>query len=132
MMATRTTEQEWEHAVAGTVLSVSLGGILLGVFQLADGESIGTIPLLLGSVGCGLLLYRSWNSLRQAFRERIDSSTTRSESDPQAVLRERYARGDIDRAEFDRRLQGLQTSETDDVTEHDESSTERKIISKRN
>lgn len=131
-MATRTTDQEWEHAVIGTIISVSLGGVLLGVFQLAEGESIGTIPLVLGCVGCGLFLYRSRNSLYQEIQKRIKSATTISEDDPQAVLRERYARGDIDSEEFNRRLQELQTSDTDNATEQDESSSNRKIISKRN
>lgn len=132
-MATETTDQEWKHAVIGTVLSVSVGGILLGVFQLADGESIGTVPLFFGSVGIGLLFYRSWNSRRRVLEEQIDSSVTRFEDDPQDVLRERYARGDIDYTEFDRRLQRLQTSDGD-RNEHDETDdtrTDRELVSER-
>ncbi|MFC6963405.1 hypothetical protein ACFQL7_03695 [Halocatena marina] len=44
-MATRTTDPEWEYAVIGTTLCVSVGAVLLGVFQLVDGESVGTVPL---------------------------------------------------------------------------------------
>lgn len=131
-MATRTTDQEWEHAVIGTIISVSIGGILLGGFQLADGESVGTLPLVFGCVGCGLFLYRSWDSLYQEIRKRIKSAITVSEDDPQAVLRERYARGDIDSEEFNCRLQELQTSAMDDTTEQNDASTNQTIISKRN
>lgn len=88
--------------VSMAILAVGLGGLALGVpyawvvFPVGYG---GVLPLALALV------------------RRRESSTTapepRSEDTPLATLRERYARGEIDEDEFERRVEGLIETESD-------------------
>jgi hypothetical protein len=89
------------------ILLVGLGGFALGIpwawvaFPVGYG---GVLPLTLG-----LLRRRSETQDRST-----GSSTTEStpaDSDPLATLRERYARGEIDESEFERRVEGLLETE---------------------
>jgi uncharacterized membrane protein len=55
----------------------------------------------------------------------FDAEEEDAGSDPVEALRERYARGEIDEVEFERRLEGLLATEDADAT--DESSIERAL-----
>lgn len=130
-MSTQSTNREWENAVIGTGLIASLGAILLGVFQLAEGVSVGVVPLCIGGIGALLLFFLpNWNKRRQVLRDRISPYiSSPPDDDPRFTLRERYARGEIDDAEFTRRLRQLRASNTDD---EDDLTTDQDIISRRN
>lgn len=130
-MATRTTDPEWEYAVIGTTLCVSVGAVLLGVFQLVDGESVGTVPLFFGGIGLGLLLYRWYIRMWRA-DDGTDSSATAYGDDPYAALLERYTRGNIDDTRSDDQSLDIRPPCSDDDDEQDESTAKRSIVPKRN
>ncbi len=129
-MATRTTDPEWEYAVIGTTLCVSVGAVLLGVFQLVDGESVGTVPLFFGGTGLGLLIYR-WYSRTWRADDGTDSSVTAFKDDSYAALLERYTRN-IDDTTSDDQFLDIRPPCSDDDDEQDESTAERSIVPKRN
>ncbi|WP_324756106.1 SHOCT domain-containing protein [Haloarcula sp. GH36] len=85
------------------ILLVGVGGLALGVswawiaFPIGYG---GVLPLTLG-----VLRARSAAGDRSA-------ETQPTESTPVATLRERYARGEIDESEFERRVEGLLETES--------------------
>lgn len=109
-MATETT-QEWENAVVGTILGSSLGALALGGFQLANGEVSGLVSVCLGVCGFAFIgFHPTWNAQRQAGKERVRRFFTSSSSDPINVLRNQYVSGEIDDAEFDRRLRKLRAA----------------------
>lgn len=61
--------------------------------------------------------------MKEAMREKTGESAEGGSTDPVEELRERYARGEIDEAELERRLDAL--LETEDVDADDEESIER-------
>ncbi|MFC6975164.1 SHOCT domain-containing protein [Halomicroarcula sp. GCM10025709] len=85
------------------ILLVGLGGLALGIpwawvaFPVGYG---GVLPLTIG------LLRR-----RSAAADR-SSEPSPTDSGPLATLRERYARGEIDEGEFERRVEGLLETES--------------------
>lgn len=131
-MATQSTDREWENAVIGTILTSSLLSILLGLFQLAESEIIGVVPILVGCCGVLLLFFiTDWNERQRDLSNRIRwVPDPTSRTDPHSTLQEQYARGDIDLAEFNRRLRRLQTSETDE--DLDDPTSDREIVPRRN
>jgi uncharacterized membrane protein len=133
-MATQSTDREWENAVIGTVITSSLLAILLGVFQLAEGEMIGVVPILVGCGGALLLFFLAdWNERQQELSDQISwIPETTFGNDPRSTLQEQYARGDIDLAEFNRRLRRLQASDSDEDADPDDPTTDREIVSRRN
>jgi uncharacterized membrane protein len=133
-MATQPTDREWKNAVIGTVLTSSLIAILLGVFQLAEGEAIGFLSIFIGASGVLLLFFLSdWSARKQELRNRISQYlTSTAEDNPHSTLQEQYARGDIDLAEFDRRLRRLQAPDADEDRDNADDSDDRDIISRRN
>lgn len=131
-MTTQSTHRRWENAVIGTVLTSSVLSVLLGLFQLAEGAMIGVVPILIGCSG-GLLLFflTDWNERQQELSNRISwFPDAASGNDPRSTLEEQYARGDIDHAEFNRRLRRLQASDSDGNVDY--SPTDREIVSRRN
>lgn len=131
-MATQSTDREWENAVIGTVITASLLSILLGLFQLAEGEIIGVVPIFVGCSGALVLFFLAdRNERQQELSNRISwFPDPTSRTDPRSTLQEQYARGDIDLAEFNRRLRRLQASDADE--DRDDSPTDREIVSRRN
>ena len=131
-MATQSTDREWENAVIGTVLTSSLLSILLGVFQLADGAIIGVVPIFVGCCGALVLFFLvDWNDRQQELSNRNSwFPDSLSRTDPRSTLQDQYARGDIDLAEFNRRLRRLQASNMDE--DADDHPTDREVVSRRN
>jgi uncharacterized membrane protein len=88
--------------VSMAVLAVGLGGLALGIgwawvaFPVGYG---GVLPLAIG-----------WAKSR-ARSESADGRSQHDRDDPLATLRERYARGEIDDVEFERRVERLVETE---------------------
>lgn len=100
-----------EHEpVNRAILAISIVAALLGVTMLASGELFALGALLIGLLGFAYLKADS-TALNQGERSRDDSSVD-SREDALTVLRQRYARGDIDESEFERRLDDLLATET--------------------
>jgi len=91
------------------ILAVSMMAALLGVTQVATGEVTGLAALLVAVLG---FAYLKADLDAVGTAADADEGTT-AEDDPLTVLRDRYARGEIDRDEFERRLDDL--LETDPV-----------------
>lgn len=92
------------------ILAVSMVAALLGVTMLASGEVFALGPLVVGILGFAYLKADT-EQIARRLGSRVDTAT-----DPQeealTVLRQRYARGEIDQAEFERRLNDLLETET--------------------
>jgi uncharacterized membrane protein len=94
----------------GSILAVTILVALLGVLMIATGEifAVGTlIVVLLGFASFKMDI----NQLTRQERSHDDTSTDPTE-DALVVLRQRYARGEIDQAEFEQRLNDLLETET--------------------
>lgn len=109
-----------EDAVNLAILAVSIVAALLGVTMLASGELSALGALLAGLLGFAYLKADSIG-LHRWTRSRDDTSVD-SQEDALTLLRQRYARGDIDESEFERRLDDLLATETLEQAEeyHDE------------
>src|SRR5699024_6468093 len=107
---------------------VSIIAFLFGIVQLGTGTLFGVFPILIGVVG---LLYLAGGGER--IGEWLDTRTTAdttaddASEDALTTLRQRYARGEIDHAEFERRLNELLETETvsDVASRNDERLVER-------
>lgn len=103
------------------ILAVSIVAVLLGVTMLAAGEVVALAPLILGLLGFAYL--------KTDINQISDwgSSQSNSDTDPQeealTILRERYARGEIDQDEFERRLDDLLETETVEQAEQHQKKT---------
>lgn len=104
--------------VEGGILAVALVASLLGVSLLATGEILALGPLIVGILG---FLYLTGDSdqinqwLASRTSEWVDSqdgTAINTKEDALTILRQRYARGEIDQAEFERRLNDLLETET--------------------
>ncbi|UOO96048.1 SHOCT domain-containing protein [Halococcus dombrowskii] len=110
------------------VVPVSIIAFLFGIVQLGTGTLFGVLPILIGVVG---LLYLAGGGER--IGEWLDTRTTAdttaddASEDALTTLRQRYARGEIDHAEFERRLNELLETETvsDVASRNDERLVER-------
>lgn len=110
------------------VVPVSIIAFLFGIVQLGTGTLFGVFPILIGVVG---LLYLAGGGER--IGEWLDTRTTAdttaddASEDALTTLRQRYARGEIDHAEFERRLNELLETETvsDVASRNDERLVER-------
>lgn len=92
------------------ILAFSMVAALLGVTMLAAGELFALGPLLVGIFGFAYLKAES-NPLSR-WRRSHDDTVTDPQEDALTVLRQRYAQGDIDQPEFERRLDDLLETET--------------------
>lgn len=90
------------EAVDRAILAVSVVAVLFGVTLLAAGEVFALTAIIIGVLGFAYL--------------KTDIDQNSSDTDPQqdalTILRERYARGEIDQDEFERRLDDLLETET--------------------
>jgi uncharacterized membrane protein len=99
---------------AAVVIPVSLLAFVIGIGQIAFGTLLGIIPLLIGVIG---VVYRS-GGIAQITGENNYENTERTQQDEVptedalAIIRNRYARSEIDQTEFDRRLDHLLETET--------------------
>lgn len=107
--------------VDAAILAVSMIAVLLAITMLAGGEVLALAPLIVGLLGFVYL---------KADTDQIYgwlSSKNNTETDPEeealTVLRQRYARGEINQEEFERRLNDLLETETlEQAKEHHEKS----------
>jgi len=99
-----------ETVVAGVVsaltFAVGFGLLALGVWWFWIVFPVGFAGVLPAALGL-TRLYRTGD-------ETVDQSTAATEQDALETLRERYARGEIDEAEFERRLDALLETESAD------------------
>ena len=94
----------------GLILTVAFGLLALGVpwfWVVFPVGFAGLLPVALGVT--------KWYEQRQTdHRTHQSESTTTTEEDALETLRNRYARGEIDEAEFERRLEALLETESID------------------
>lgn len=104
-----------DGAVEHAILAVSIIAALLGVSILASGEIAALGVLAIGVVGFAYLERDSeWLEARTDSREYSNEDPG---EEALATLRRRYARGDIEKAEFERKLDDLLETETIDRAE---------------
>ena len=95
-------------ATTGLVLTVAFGLLALGVPWFWVAFPVGFGGLLPVAMGVA-----KWYEQRQtAHRMPASESTTTSDQEALETLRNRYARGEIDEAEFERRLEALLETES--------------------
>ena len=113
-------------AVDAAILAIAMTAVLLGITMLASGEVFALAPLILGLLGFAYLKTDD-DPISQWIRSEDDTVTDPKE-DALSVLRQRYARGEIDEDEFERRLNDLLETETVEQAEehHEESLVEER------
>ena len=100
-------------ATTGLVLAVAFGLLALGVSWFWVVFPVGFAGLLPVAMGV-----TKWYERRQADpRTPTSESTTTAEEEALETLRNRYARGEIDEAEFERRVEVLLETESVDDAE---------------
>ena len=108
-------------SVDNAILAIAMTAVLLGITMLASGEVFALAPLILGLLGFAYLKADD-DPISQWIRSEDDTVTDPKE-DALSVLRQRYARGEIDEDEFERRLSDLLETETvEQAEEHHEES----------
>lgn len=98
------------EAVDRAILGVSIVAVLLGVTLLAAGEVFALTAIIIGVLGFAYL--KSDVDQISDWRSSQTNSETDSQEDALTILRERYARGEIEQDEFERRLDDLLETET--------------------
>lgn len=97
-----------DDQVDRAILSVAIVGGLLGVALLAEGQLVALGPLVVAAMGFAY----AKGDLQQFLDRSGGEGDGTAERDPLDALRDRYARGEIDEAEFERRLDDLLKTET--------------------
>ena len=96
--------------IDGAIMAVAMVAALLGVAMLAGGELLALGPLIVGILG---FVYLKTDIDRiDRWLGTGDDTTTNPQEEALTVLQRRYARGEIDQAEFERRLNDLLETET--------------------
>ena len=99
-----------DEDIDGAIMAVAMVAALLGVAMLAGGELLALGPLIVGILG---FVYLKTDIDRiDRWLGTGDDTTTNPQEEALTVLRRRYARGKIDQAEFERRLNDLLETET--------------------
>lgn len=102
------------HPVDGGILAVSLVSTFLGIGVVASGNPLGVLVLLIGAAG---FVHLKGGLAELATSTEQESHQADASDDPLTIIRNRYARGEIDQAEFERLLDDLVETETlSDVT----------------
>ncbi|MFC7133682.1 MULTISPECIES: SHOCT domain-containing protein [Salinibaculum] len=101
-----------DHAI----LAISIIAVLLGVTMLAGGGLTALAPIFFGLLGFAYLK-ADFEHLRAWIGSRDESDVDEAE-DALAVLRSRYASGELDHDEFERRLEDLLETETVEQAEN--------------
>lgn len=104
-----------DEDIDGIILLCSMIATIYGIFLLTAGQihSIGLLALGI----LGFIYLKAGGALLGQWLSPDAASTEETEQDPLTTLRQRYARGEIDRAEFERRLNDLLETETLDRAE---------------
>lgn len=111
-----------EGDIDDIILVCSMVATIYGIFLLTAGQIHSVGLLFLGVLGF-VYLKMEEGPLRW-LRSPDDASTEETEQEPLTTLRQRYARGEIDRPEFERRLNDLLETETVEQAEtHHEQTT---------
>ncbi len=105
-----------EEDIDDTILVCSMLATIFGILLLAGGQMVSIGLLFLGVLGFAYLK-TDGELLGQWLGASDDDSAQETEQDPLTTLRQRYASGEIDRAEFERRLNDLLETETLDQAE---------------
>ncbi|WP_336361959.1 SHOCT domain-containing protein [Halalkalicoccus salilacus] len=99
------------------ILAVSIVSVLLGVMLLAAGEVFALTAIIIGVLGFAYL--KTEIDQISEWRSSQSSSDTDPQQDALTILRERYARGEIDQDEFERRLDDLlETATVEQAEQH--------------
>lgn len=99
-----------EDDVDDTILVCSMLATIFGILLLAGGQMVSVGLLFIGGIGFAYL--KTDGELLGRWMGSSDDDAQETEQDPLTILRQRYARGEIDHAEFERRLNDLLETET--------------------
>lgn len=109
-----------DDIINNVILSAALVATFLGIGLIAAGNIFAFIPFLIGILGF-VYLKTGFNRTKES----SSSDVNAYQEEALTLLRHRYARGEIDQAEFERRLDGLLETETIEQAEsyHEKSLT---------
>jgi len=95
-----------DHAI----LATSVIAVLLGIAMSGSGEVSALLPIVIGVLGFSYLK-ADFDTLREWMNSQDATETDQKEA-ALNVLRERYASGEIDQTEFEKKLDDLLETET--------------------
>lgn len=111
-----------DEAIDGTILLCSMIATIYGIFLVTAGQIHSVGLLSLGVLG--FVYLKTEEGPLRWIRSSDDDSVEETEQEPLTTLRQRYARGEINRPEFERRLNDLLETETVEQAEtHHEQTT---------
>ena len=113
-----------DHAI----LATSVIAVLLGIAMIGSGGISALLPLIIGILGFAYLK-ADFDSLRDWIHAQDAAETDQKEA-ALNVLRERYASGEIDQTEFEKKLDDLLETETVEQAEQYHE-TERERVQER-
>jgi uncharacterized membrane protein len=112
-MTDRSNKSQLSRRAAFVIVLISSLELIIGVGSLISGYPLGVIPLLIG-VGSVIYLDREWPTEwgNDGDAQQTQPSQETPIDNALAVIRDRYARGEIELAEFERQLDHLLETET--------------------